>query len=85
MALVSFLWNFKRQEDTNGNLGWGVPFVWAGVWVAITIPWVRREMHKETVTWEEDFGIIPGEKRHKIIDPESNDSDHETKEPNPEP
>lgn len=33
-------------------VGWGIPFIWMGIWTVITIPWVRREMHKETVTWE---------------------------------
>ncbi|KIX08200.1 uncharacterized protein Z518_02856 [Rhinocladiella mackenziei CBS 650.93] len=67
------------------GIGWGVPFFWAGVWTAIAIPWIRREMHKETVTWEEDCGIVPSEKKaHKKLDP--NDSEHEaTKEPEPEP
>ena len=43
--------------------GWGVPFFWALIWAAITVPWVRHVMHKETVTWEEDNqGIVPSTK-----------------------
>ena len=40
--------------------GWGVPFLWAGIWAAITVPWVRRVMHHETEAWEGDMeGIVP--------------------------
>ena len=36
------------------GIGWAVPFIWAAIWVAIAIPWVRRDMHIETITWELD-------------------------------
>ena len=39
-------------------LGWGVPFLWAGIWAAITVPWVRHEMHRERVSWEEETKIM---------------------------
>ncbi|KIY02288.1 uncharacterized protein Z520_02426 [Fonsecaea multimorphosa CBS 102226] len=73
-------------KDVAYGIGWGVPFVWVGIWVAITIPWVRRDMHKETVTWEEDCGIEPGEKHAEEKKLEPTDSDRETaKEPAPDP
>jgi hypothetical protein len=68
-------------------LGWGVPFVWIGIWTVITIPWVRHDMHKETVTWEEDCGIAPGTRhKEKQMQLEPTDSERETpKDPVPEP
>ena len=42
----------------NRILGWGVPFVWAGIWAAITVPWVRSVMAKEKKDWEEDSAIM---------------------------
>jgi len=40
------------------GLGWGVPFLWAGIWAAVTVPWVQAVMHKETVSWEEESAIM---------------------------
>lgn len=31
--------------------GWTVPFVWAGVWFLITIPWVQCLLEKEQRRW----------------------------------
>lgn len=28
-----------------------MPFLWAGIWTAITIPWVQRELTKEYDQW----------------------------------
>ena len=42
----------------NRILGWGVPFVWAGIWAAITVPWVRSVMAKEKKDWEDDSAIM---------------------------
>ena len=44
------------EPNTNDSLGWGVPFVWAGIWAAISVPWIRRSMHNERISWEEDTG-----------------------------
>lgn len=40
--------------------GWGVPFLWAGVWAAITVPWVRSAMARERHGWEDDSAIEAG-------------------------
>jgi len=40
------------------GIGWGVPFLWAGIWAAITVPWVRSVMAKEKKGWEEDSAIV---------------------------
>ncbi|KAK5449351.1 hypothetical protein LTS15_008894 [Exophiala xenobiotica] len=52
------------SKEVGYGVGWGVPFVWIGIASAISIPWIRRDMHLETITWEQDFGIVP-EKKHK--------------------
>jgi len=44
------------------GVGWAVPFIWAGVWVPITVLWVRREMCEETDGWELDNGVVPSDK-----------------------
>jgi hypothetical protein len=33
------------------QVGWVLPFLWAGVWTALTIPWVQRELKKEYEEW----------------------------------
>jgi hypothetical protein len=38
--------------------GWGVPFLWAGIWGAITVPWVRSVMHMERTKWEEEMDLM---------------------------
>ena len=35
------------------QLGWVLPFLWAGIWAAITIPWVQRDLEKEYNDWTE--------------------------------
>lgn len=42
----------------NVILGWGVPFLWGGIWAAITVPWVRSVMAKERKSWEEDSAVV---------------------------
>lgn len=42
----------------NCSLGWAVPFIWAAIWAAITVPWVRSVMYKERTTWEEESNIM---------------------------
>lgn len=61
---------------TNLRLGWGAPFVFIGIWTAISIPWIRRDMHLETITWEEDCGIVPekkGQRAHEAQNSHSED------------
>lgn len=33
------------------QVGWVLPFLWAGVWTAITIPWVQRSLSHEYEQW----------------------------------
>jgi len=70
------------------GIGWGVPFVWAGIWAAISIPWVRREMHKEKETWELDCGVSPAEEKalkRAATDSSTNGDATKPKSPVPEP
>ncbi|KAE8453948.1 hypothetical protein EG329_007724 [Mollisiaceae sp. DMI_Dod_QoI] len=40
------------------GIGWGVPFLWAGIWAAITVLWVKSVMGKERRSWEEDSVLV---------------------------
>lgn len=42
---------FTIQRDAAYVVGWVVPFLWAGIWTAITIPWVQRDLEKEYTGW----------------------------------
>lgn len=33
------------------QLGWSLPFAWAGIWILITFPWVQAELRHEKKTW----------------------------------
>ncbi|KAF2790920.1 hypothetical protein K505DRAFT_327242 [Melanomma pulvis-pyrius CBS 109.77] len=44
---------FTIQRDAAYVVGWTVPFIWAGVWTAITIPWVQRSLKHEYEQWTE--------------------------------
>jgi hypothetical protein len=33
------------------QVGWVVPFLWAGIWAAITIQWVKRDLKREYDEW----------------------------------
>lgn len=39
------------QRDAAYVVGWTVPFLWAGIWTAITIPWVQRSLKHEYTEW----------------------------------
>lgn len=38
------------------GVGWAVPFVWAGIWLAITFPWVQTRLRQEHREWDEKHG-----------------------------
>ncbi|KAF2206069.1 hypothetical protein GQ43DRAFT_452707 [Delitschia confertaspora ATCC 74209] len=46
----ALIWTIQR--DAAYVVGWTVPFIWAGVWTAITIPWVQKCLKDEHVQWE---------------------------------
>ena len=88
MALVCTNRMLLYNVPANPYSGWGVPFVWVGIWTAIAIPWIRRDMHRETITWEEDAGIVPekkAERAHEAQDSHSEEPRAQDKEPEREP
>ncbi|KAI1942741.1 hypothetical protein LOZ66_001147 [Ophidiomyces ophidiicola] len=42
---------FTTPRDVAYILGWSLPFVWAGLWVIITIPWVQADLRREKAAW----------------------------------
>ncbi|KAL5391501.1 hypothetical protein DPSP01_001365 [Paraphaeosphaeria sporulosa] len=42
---------FTIQRDAAYIVGWVLPFLWAGIWTAITIPWVQRSLAHEYEQW----------------------------------
>ncbi|KAJ5525152.1 hypothetical protein N7494_011802 [Penicillium frequentans] len=47
---------FTVSEPVAFTLGWSLPFAWALVWTAITIPWVKSELRREKKAWAENRG-----------------------------
>lgn len=43
--------NERNYTLTSSQVGWILPFLWAGIWAAITIPWVQRDLEKEYNEW----------------------------------
>lgn len=37
---------------------WAVPFIWWGIWGAITVWWCKRDMVRERLEWEADNGVV---------------------------
>ncbi|GAD91682.1 hypothetical protein PVAR5_0255 [Paecilomyces variotii No. 5] len=52
---------FTTSRNVAYTLGWSLPFAWAAVWTAITIPWVQSDLRREKKAWAEhhDLGGIP--------------------------
>ncbi|KAF2003453.1 hypothetical protein P154DRAFT_520066 [Amniculicola lignicola CBS 123094] len=42
---------FTIERDAAYVVGWTVPFIWAAVWTAITIPWVQKSLKHEYAEW----------------------------------
>ncbi|KAF2266322.1 hypothetical protein CC78DRAFT_154358 [Lojkania enalia] len=51
ITIVTVAIVFTIQRDAAYVVGWTVPFIWAGVWTAITIPWVQRSLQYEEEQW----------------------------------
>lgn len=52
-AVVCTILIFTIQKDAAYCVGWALPFIWAGVWTAITFPWVKSSLRKEERNWLE--------------------------------
>ncbi|KAG6117097.1 hypothetical protein E4U13_001376 [Claviceps humidiphila] len=37
---------------------WAVPFIWWGIWGAITVWWCKKDMVRERLEWEADNGVV---------------------------
>ncbi|KAJ9200862.1 hypothetical protein DTO166G4_5795 [Paecilomyces variotii] len=48
---------FTTPRNVAYTLGWALPFAWAGVWTAITIPWVQSDLRREKAAWAEHRGL----------------------------
>jgi len=42
---------FTTPRDVAYTVGWTVPFLWAGLWTLITIPWVQADLRREKEAW----------------------------------
>ncbi|KAL4931984.1 uncharacterized protein BDV17DRAFT_301537 [Aspergillus undulatus] len=42
---------FTTPQDAAFAIGWCAPFVWAGLWTLITIPWVQSDLRREKEAW----------------------------------
>ncbi|KAK2745431.1 hypothetical protein FQN57_003774 [Myotisia sp. PD_48] len=42
---------FTTPRDVAYTIGWTVPFLWAGIWTLITIPWVQADLRREKAAW----------------------------------
>jgi len=62
IALTVIVCIHQVPDPVAYGLGWAVPFIWAAIWAAITVPWVRRVMHEETLAWETDNGVVASTK-----------------------
>lgn len=51
MAVVLTVLIFTLQHEAAYVVGWAVPFIWAGVWVAITMWYVKKKLREEKVAW----------------------------------
>ncbi|PGH09682.1 hypothetical protein AJ80_07633 [Polytolypa hystricis UAMH7299] len=50
-ATVTTIVIFTTPRDVAYTLGWTLPFVWAGIWTLITIPWVQADLRREKEAW----------------------------------
>ncbi|WPH01168.1 Hypothetical protein R9X50_00400400 [Acrodontium crateriforme] len=55
MAVVLTILIFTIQKEAAYVVGWAVPFIWAGIWTAITFWYVNRKLKEETITWAEEL------------------------------
>lgn len=51
-SLLTTVLIWTIQRDAAYVIGWTVPFIWAGIWTWITIPWVQRDLRREKENWE---------------------------------
>ncbi|KAF2684767.1 hypothetical protein K458DRAFT_417632 [Lentithecium fluviatile CBS 122367] len=52
-SIVTTIIVFTIQRDAAYVVGWVLPFLWAGIWTALTIPWVQKSLAREYEEWTE--------------------------------
>jgi len=50
--VTALLWTIP--EEIGYGIGWGVPFIWAGLWVFLTFGYVESCLIEERKTWREE-------------------------------
>lgn len=64
MEFVSFHAFFNQSSNqADSEIGWGVPFLWAGIWAGISTVWVRRDLYREAEEWEVDKSVTLSDKK----------------------
>ena len=53
-AVVTTILVFTIGKDAAYVVGWSLPFIWAGIWVAGTIIYVRKKLDEEKKAWAEE-------------------------------
>ncbi|RMZ76095.1 hypothetical protein DV737_g4969, partial [Chaetothyriales sp. CBS 132003] len=59
LALIVVVCVHEVDKNIAYGLGWGIPFFWALIWTFLSVIWVKRDMRKERITWEEDNEVEP--------------------------
>lgn len=57
VAAVTTVIIFTIDREIAYCLGWTLPFIWAGIWVVITIKWVQRELKIEHAEWNKELRV----------------------------
>ncbi|KAF1815410.1 hypothetical protein P152DRAFT_455115 [Eremomyces bilateralis CBS 781.70] len=52
VATLTTILIFTLQKDAAYVVGWTVPFIWAGIWSWITVPYVKRSLKREREIWK---------------------------------
>ena len=55
IAVVCTILIFTVQHEAAYVIGWTVPFIWAGVWTAVTFWYVGRKLKEEKIAWAEEI------------------------------
>ncbi|PGH10508.1 hypothetical protein AJ79_05436 [Helicocarpus griseus UAMH5409] len=50
-ATITTILIFTTGRDAAYVIGWTLPFIWAGLWTLITIPWVQADLRREKASW----------------------------------
>lgn len=57
IAVIATILIFALQEDVAFGVGWGVPYVWATVYMLGTIVFVKASLKEERRLWRSNRGV----------------------------